>query len=266
MTYHLDKGRNNKKRGVWLFFVAFFCLVFFWPQIRPMLYQGTESFSKRMFEITGASYIVPDFIEMYFSSRNTLYDEKKSLEQQVETLESKVKEQDLYIQHLSVLLGGSASSSLSLGVPIIASSLVQDVTKLYATVIFGKGFGDGVEVGDTVYVRGRQAVCVIKEVFSRTSTCELFSGFGNSVEGVTSSSSLVLTLSGRGGHFIGNVVRDTQIQVGEKVFLKENQTFLLGEVTDIINNNQDTSWHVLVRGGYNPSATSLYYIEKKLQK
>jgi cell shape-determining protein MreC len=148
---------------------------------------------------------------------------------------------------------------------IILNSLAQDYSRLYATVLFNKGFKDGVKEGDYVFLRGRNIMCSITEVYAQSSACSLFTAYGRSIEGVTASSSVVLTLTGRGGHYLASVVRDTPVIVGEKVYFKENQSFVLGKVVDIINNNQDTSWHVFIEAEYNPSVSSIFYIEPDLQ-
>ncbi len=263
MTYRLDRG-NDKKNKVTLAVVGglFFVTIFFWPSIQPFLYKATEPVTKRVFELTGGVYIIPDFIRTYFSSRLTLLNEKKLLRAQIESLENRVAEQDARLEQLLGLFEDAPETSVKRTPPVTASSLARDVTQVYATLILSKGFGDGVEVGDRVYLRGRQVVCLIKETYSRTSSCELFSGFGNKIEGVTSSSSVNIILEGRGGHYIANIVRDTKVTVGEKVFLREDPTFTLGEVVEVFNNDQDTSWHILVRSPYNPAASSQYYIER----
>lgn len=262
MTYRFDKERKNNK-SVWIVAgLIFLATVFFWPSIRSFVYKGTEPITKRVFEMTGMAYILPDFVTIYFSSRETLRGETALLRTQIETLENKNVALDLEIRQLRELLGDTSTSSPTFGVPIIASSLASDITKTYATVIFSKGYGDGVEVGDKVYLKGRQIVCSIKEVYARTSRCELYSGFGNKIEGVTATSSVNVTLEGRGGHYIANIMRDTKVEVGERVLLREDQTFVLGEVVEVFNNDQDTSWHLLIRGGYNPVSSSLYYIQK----
>jgi cell shape-determining protein MreC len=182
----------------------------------------------------------------------------------VETLENHIAEQDVRLRELSSLFTDASTTKQDYALPVVASSLAQDVTRVYATLILSKGFGEGVEVGDKVYLRGRQVVCFIKDVYARTSQCELFSGFGNTVEGVTASSSVNITLEGRGGHYIANIVRDTDVIIGEKILLREDQSFILGEVAEVFNNDQDTSWHLLIRGAYNPAASSLYYIQKSI--
>jgi hypothetical protein len=73
----------------------------------------------------------------------------------------------------------------------------------------------------------------------------------------------VLALVGRGGHFIADIARDTPVEVGEKVYLRSDPSMVLGIVKEVLNNNQDTSWHVIVEGAYNPVASSLFYVRKK---
>jgi hypothetical protein len=263
MTYRLDRGgRRSKKSTVIALGVFFFVVVFFWPSLRPFIYSGVEPFSKRVFELTGGVSIVPEFIRVYFSSREALVLHEQLLQSQVENLENKVIEQELTLRELRELLGNTSSSSYKYGVPIVAAAVAQDLTKIYSSVIFSKGFGDGVGVGDRVYLRKRQVICEIKEVYARTSFCELYSGFGNKVEGVTSSSSINITLKGRGGHYVADIVRDTSVAVGEKILLRDNQSFVLGEVTQVFSDDQDTSWRIFVRGEYNPANSSLYYVEK----
>lgn len=261
MTYHLDRGRRGGKKIWWIAGLFFFMLVFFWPSIKPFIYKGIEPLTKRSFELLGGVYIVPEFIRIYFSSRETLREESRLLKSEIETLENKTAEQESALRELSELLGGSSTSSVRYGVPVVASSLAQDITKVYSSIILSKGYGDGIGVGDKVYLRKRQVICHIKEVYARTSLCELYSGFGNSVLGVTASSSVNITLEGRGGHYIANILRDTTVTVGEKILLKEDQSFVIGEVAEIFNNDQDTSWHILIRGEYNPVSSSLYYVE-----
>jgi cell shape-determining protein MreC len=144
--------------------------------------------------------------------------------------------------------------------------LMTDVTRLYSTVLLSKGFKDGVEKDAYVYVRGMQPVCVIKEVYTSTSLCELISASGIKTDVVIeggASSTIAITLLGRGGGvFLGDVARDTPVSKGDKVYLKSNPSMLLGTVVDVLNNNQDTSWRIFVNGAYNPVTSSIFYIRK----
>jgi hypothetical protein len=110
-------------------------------------------------------------------------------------------------------------------------------------------------------VRGNQAACTVREVFSSTALCVLFTASGMKIEGVTSSSSITLSLVGRGGHFLADVVRDTPVSVGEIVYMRSNPKVILGTVKEVSNNNQDTSWHIFVEGAYNPVTSSIFYVQ-----
>lgn len=223
-----------------------------------------EPVTVRFFEVGGNVIGVPRFIQTFFSSHLQREQTIKDLEQRVELLEN---ENQLYasrVRELTPLTEVQATSTKGehFLATITMSSLAQDYTRLYATVIFNKGFRDDVEVGDTVFLRGRVAVCSVTEVYARSSVCSLFTAYGKTTEGVTASSSVVLTLLGRGGHYIASVPRDTPVAVGEQVFLRDDQSFALGNVVDVIHNNQDTAWHVFVKSDYNPVSSSLFYIQK----
>ena len=144
--------------------------------------------------------------------------------------------------------------------PRILYPLLQDVTNLYSTILLSKGFKDDIDVGDIVFTRGNEVVCIVKEVYSASSRCSLFSSSGVVTEGVTSSSSITLSLVGRGGYYIANILRDTPVTVGELVYLRSDQKMIIGTVRQVANNNQDTSWHVFVEGQYNPISTSVFYV------
>jgi hypothetical protein len=78
-------------------------------------------------------------------------------------------------------------------------------------------------------------------------------------EGVTSSSSLTLSLVGRGGYYVADIVRGTLVKPGEVVYLRSNPKIVLGTIKEIINNDQDTSWHLFIKGDYSPTTSSVFY-------
>lgn len=267
MKYRSVKySQPSTKRRIF-FFVVVTLVIFFWPSIKKGVYTVFEPVTVRFFEVGGNVIGVPHFIQAFFTSHLQREKTLQELKQRVELLEN---ENQLYasrLRELAPLMEAQATSTQAtkgehLLTTITMSSLAQDYTRLYATVIFNKGFRDDVEVGDTVFLRGRVAVCSIKEVYARSSVCSLFSAYGKTTEGVTASSSIVLTLLGRGGHYIASVPRDTPVTVGEQVFLRDDQSFSVGKVVDVIHNNQDTAWHIFVESDYNPVSSSLFYIQK----
>jgi cell shape-determining protein MreC len=239
--------------------VIFLVVVFSWQYIHKNLYNTIEP-AVVGYGTTKQSFVLfPEFFTTYITSHQTLVTQKKDLELAIERLENQVAEKDALLREKGVdtsLVDGSHGSH-----PLVMYPLMQDVTKIYGTVLLSKGFKDGLTVGEMVYVRGNQVVCTIKEVYDASSLCLLLSASGVVTDGVTSSSSIVLSLVGRGGHFLADIARDTPVTVGEKVYLRSNPNVVIGTVRQIANNNQDTSWHVFVEGAYNPVTSSIFYAQ-----
>ncbi len=267
MTYL--SGRDQKKKKImYIFFpiVFFFFCIMYWVYARGFLYPFFVTVVTKYSSVKYSIMHVPDFFSTYTTSRALLTEKNKTYEITIERLENELAEKNAKLKEFGVIsvdLGDSYVSST-----IVMYPLVEDITKIYSTILLSKGFKDGVEKDANVYVRGLQPVCSIKEVFTSTSLCELLSASGREVEAVigseTSSSTIAVTLIGRGGGaFLADVARDTPIVVGDAVFLKSDQSMRIGHVVDVIHNNQDTSWRVFVRGAYNPVTSSTFYIRRK---
>jgi cell shape-determining protein MreC len=211
----------------------------------------------------------PEFVKTNTTTNKSLAEKNKELEVTIERLENELATKNaLFKEGSPITFSAKMSSTTDVTEPVSFSThelvmypLMQDRMKLYSTILLSKGFKDGLEVGTIVYVRGLQAVCTIAEVYNGTSLCSLFTKADTTTEGVTSSS-INLDLIGRGGYFIANVARDTPVSVGDTVYLKSDQSMTLGTVIQVANNNQDTSWHVFVRGAYNPVTSSIFYSKK----
>lgn len=262
MTYlsgRADKRRRNIKYAA---FAAFFLLlVIFWALLKKTLYPVLAPGVVQYANVKSSFDIFPEFFRTYLISHKSLIQKEKELELTVERLENELALKEGLLKEQSVRIFGTTTESRT-SPPVVMYPLMQDSLSIYSTILLSKGFEDGIEIGDVIFVRGKQVVCTIKEVYTSTSLCLLLTASGVVTEGVTASSSLVLSLTGRGGHFIADVVRDTPILVGEKIYLRSDPTMVLGEVTEVANNNQDTSWHVFVKGAYNPVTTSLFYVQQ----
>lgn len=232
-----------------------------WPLVKRYSYNIFEPAVTGYGTAKQSFTFFPEFFNTYLVSHRSLMAQKKELEQKVEELENKVAEQDVLLREGISGENSTSTSVMSNSKHLVLYPLMQDITKLYSTVVLSKGFKDGVTVGLTVYMRGYQAVCTIKEVYTSSSLCLLLTASENITEGVTASSSINLTLVGRGGAFLANVARDTPVTVGEKVYLRSNQKMVLGTVKQVLNNNQDTSWHIFVEGAYNPVTSSVFYVQ-----
>jgi cell shape-determining protein MreC len=110
-------------------------------------------------------------------------------------LENVVAHKDAIIREQ--MLASEASSTS--GAPVIVMyPIAEDISKLYSTILLSKGYRDGIEKGGLVYVRGSYAVCDIVEVYDKTSLVRASFKRGRSIEGVTSSSTITLSLVGAG--------------------------------------------------------------------
>lgn len=262
MTYLSGKAQKRKSYTRYaVFFIIFLVVVLLWPLVRKYSYSTLEPAVVGYGSAKQSFSLFPEFFSTYLTSHQELVAQKNVLESKVEELENKVAEQDALLRE-TVSEDATSSNYSVKGKYIVMYPLMQDITKLYSTIVLSKGFKDGVTVGSTVYMRGYQAVCTIKEVYTSSSLCVLLNASGNTVEGVTSSSSITLSLVGRGGSYLANVARDTPVSVGEKVYLRSDQKMVLGVVKQILNNNQDTSWHIFVEGSYNPVTSSIFYVQQ----
>jgi hypothetical protein len=272
MTYLSARPQRRKKiiRGV--FYGALFALfVFFWSTTQPFLYKGIEPLVIKYGATKAGVLLIPEFLKTNTTPNKVLVARNKELEVTIERLENELASKSSLskesVRSVPSFSSDATSTSFSeteesTSQELVLYPLVEDETKIYSSILLSKGFKDGVEVGKMVYLRGQQAVCTIQQVYTSTALCSLISSSNNTTEAVTSSSSINLSLIGRGGSFVANIARDTPVFVGEKVYLKSDQSMILGTIVQIINNNQDTSWHVFVRGAYNPVTSSIFYMKK----
>ena len=261
MTYLSDKANKKRQYPKYVFFaILFLSIVFFWPFIRKYTYGAIEP-AIVGYGTTKQSFIFfPEFFRAYTTSHQTLVNRQKELEIEIERLENEIADKDAQLKEFVVKGDNPGETSSAIG-PLTMYPLMQDITRLYSTVLLSKGFKDGITTGKIVYLRGNQAVCTIKEVYNDSSLCGLLSASGSTIEGVTSSSTITLTLIGRGGYYLSNIARDTPVSVGEKVYLRSDPKMVLGVIKQVANNNQDTSWHAFIEGSYNPLTSSIFYVQ-----
>lgn len=271
MTYLSARPQRKKRiiRGIF-YGIMFFVFVFFWPEMQPILYRGIEPLVIKYGATKTGALLIPEFFKTNITSNKVLVAKNKELEVTIERLENELAENNFLSKETVRASSFSETTATSTeryslesaSRELVLYPLVEDETKIYSSILLSKGFKDGVEVGKMVYIRGQQAVCVIQQVYTSTALCSLLSSAKTVTEAVTSSSSINLSLLGRGGAFIADIARDTPVSVGEKVFLKSDQSMVLGTVVEVLHNNQDTSWHVFVRGAYNPVTSSIFYMKK----
>jgi cell shape-determining protein MreC len=263
MTYLSGRARSRKKYlNAILGIIAFALFIYFWISVQNAAHPIVEPAARGYSGFKNAVFVLPASISTYFASRAALAQKNAELELMVEHLENQLAQKDALMRSAEDAGLGSMSSSTR---PVIVMyPVVEDMTHLYSTVLLSKGYKDGLEKGGLVYIRGQQAVCEIVEVYTTTSLCELLSKGGRSTEGVTSSSSLTLTLVGQGGgNFISDMPKVGDLSVGEVVYLRSNPALVLGTVVSVQSDDQATAAKVYVRGAYNPATSQVFYTNSK---
>lgn len=241
---------------MFIFAVLFICILFFWISIRSFLYDRGENIlflykNYKDFLI----YIAPKNIKAMVESKKVYENKIESLSLEIERLESElVKERLLkYSQDLQ----GEISTT------IVLHPIMSDITHLYSTIILSKGFKDGISKGDIVYLRGRQSVCNITEVYDQTSTCKLYSSGGEEIEALTVDDKMIKLIGYGGGAMYVDSPYELGIKVGDSIRLRSNPLFILGKVEKVVFYDQASIYRFFIKGEYNPVTSNTFYIDKK---
>lgn len=263
MTYLSDNIKKRKRIKEYQYFLFFFVVaiaVFFF--FRKPLHAYLEPVILFVSSAKKSIEIFPEYVKTFTTSKRSLLLNQKELTITIENLENSLAEKDFLLKELQA---SEEERELPKKAPLTLYPLLTDRSSLYTTVVLSKGFKEGVEVDDSIYLRGRNIVCIIKEVSFKSSICQLISSSGVTTEAVLSSSStqLSLSLEGKGGYFLGTVPKGISVLVGQTIYLKSDPSFTVGTVTKVLNHKQDTSLYVYVRGVYNPTTSSIFYAHKK---
>ncbi len=222
--------------------------IFFWDTARSALYTVIE---KPLVFLSSAANVVGSG----GGSVRTMFTDKKEYEARIHELEATI---ELLENEITYQPAPPETDHKVLSMNMI----IKDVTGLYGSLLLSKGFVDGVEEGSLVYIRGKQAVCRITDVHSKTSLCVLLS-HEKEVPAMTASSSIMLLLQGDGGgSFTATLPKGSPITIGEQVLLRERTEYTLGTVVDIRDEVEDVFTRVYVRGAYNPLTSALFYLDK----
>ncbi len=260
MRYLSDNRPRAKKRiFLVLALVAIVYIMYAWSSVSAFLYARIEPLvsiyggAKKVAGESGESLL------LVTTSKTELYAENKSLMLYIEGLENQIAEKNAVLMEKNLLDEANSTTSVA----TIIYPLTRDISSIYATILFSKGLAHDVRVGQIVYVRGMQPVCVVVEVYEKTSLCTLLSKGGVTTEAVivSPSSSLAVTLVGEGGGSFSVIVpKGIPVSLGDEVYLRSNQHMKLGTIVSIIENEQAIGSKLYIQGAYNPLTSSIFYI------
>jgi cell shape-determining protein MreC len=264
MTYLSDRKRKKKRiTNTLIALVVFIIFGIYWNYIAQAVRYIATPFLRGYVTTKETVSGAPSLLRTY-AGWSQSQDTITSLEATIERLENELASKNAQLEEVHTALAIRKEDAIDQPL-LVLYPLANDVTSLYSTILLSKGFKDGIEIGDSVFIRGLQPVCTIKEVYTTTSLCELLSASGRTLTGVLrhGSSTVSITLTGRGGGtFLGDIPRDIEVSEGDSVYLEGSPSMLLGTVTQSIHNDQDTSWRIFVRGMYNPLTSHIFYIKK----
>jgi cell shape-determining protein MreC len=256
MTYHSVKKKQTPRSlyiGVSILLVFLFC--FFWTSFRgvfiPIIVPLAERYGVAQTFVGKGIIALDDF----FVSKKKIAKENRNLLLTIERLENELALSKSELKEYTTLVrDGVATSSIV----VVMYPLVTDYGTMYSTVLLSKGFKSGITEGSLVYVRGRQAVCTVINVYTNSSLCKLFSGYGETTEAVVGSTTVYLKGDG-GSAFIAEVPKEDSVKEGDAVYLKKDQSFIVGEVVHVERDAQSAFWKMYVKGAYNPLTSTLFY-------
>ena len=122
----------------------------------------------------------------FFSGIKKYFVSRRSLEVEIEYLKSQIQKE----QYGSLVDSSTTSTNnvvLKNG-PIIAKKIFSDFTSIYDTVLLNKGFLNGVEKGDMVFIYPNKLIGQIESINSNTSLMSLYSRNKNKIEAVLKAS------------------------------------------------------------------------------
>lgn len=260
MTYLSDKARSQKRNAKFFIGVFFLCvIIFFWQRIQTVTYPYIEPVVFIINDTKKVILFLPKNISLYFHTRDYYDKHTALLQENIERLENKVAEDEGIIADFQMKdteqKGGAVAT-------LVAHPLLMDLSTIYSSVILSKGYVDSVEVGDLVYLRGRQPIGMISKVYNKTSLLSLFTDSGNKIDGVINNETVLPLVGDGGGVYVASVPKETLIHVGDTVYYRPNPQMKLGEVSDIKNDQQDVFMKVYIRGNYNPMDANNFFIDK----
>ncbi len=190
----------------------------------------------------------------YFSSRKELYLENKELKAQVESMAAKISDRDLLRKENEELKGmlGRGNDRAR----VLAVVLAKPNQTPYDTLIIDVGEKHGVKK-DNIVVSENVVVGKIEEVFQTSSKVVLFSTVDQEQTvsvGYENISAQAIGLGG--GNFEIQLPKNTDVSVGDTIYLPDIEPRIFGVVERIESGTTDAFERVLFRLPVNPFTIS----------
>lgn len=193
----------------------------------------------------------------YFSSRRELYVENKDLKQQVDVLNAKLADRSLVREEnseLKKMLGRDDQEKRVLGVVLVKPNQTP-----YDTLILDVGENHGIALGDKVFLES-VLLGEVSDVYPASSKVKLYSTPDQKETVSVGADAISAEATGLGGgNFEVLLPRDSNVHVGDSVYVPGIRPGLLGVVGRIETNSIDAFDKVYFRSEINPF--SLRFVE-----
>ncbi len=266
MTYLSDKKRKISKVKLAFLVILFFLLTYFWFSIRTYVRAEAESLPFIYSAVKEITTLLPNAVSLTLTSKNTLAKENSDLKKKVEQLQNELALNRIESIEQVTISEERASTTVQTAkikiLPLAMYPLMQDISSIYGTILLSRGANDGVLNDMLVYIQGRGLVCKVVTVNARTAICKLFTSPKETVDGVIGTTTLTLYGDG-GGAYIADSVRGSNINEGDTIYFKSDETMTLGTVASVKRDPQAAFEKVYVRGVYSPTQAHIFYVDKQ---
>ncbi|HNW71591.1 MAG TPA: rod shape-determining protein MreC [Candidatus Paceibacterota bacterium] len=263
MSYLLDKKIKRKKIQKIVILIVFLFLVFCF---RSDIFKGLSS---AVHFISRPVLIFGDILCDKFSDLNIYFSSKKSLYSENNFLKTQLNEKEIKMSNYASVLDENLKLKEILGRNIvgndfiISSILVKPNRSLYDTMIIDVGTNDGVSVGKKVFAKGDIPLGYISETYANSSKIVLFSSPGEKTDSVISGKDVFVQLIGRGaGDFEMILPRDFSIEKGTEIVLPGIMPYVLARTETIISSPHDSYQKVLLISPINIFELKFVEVEK----
>ena len=254
MIVHRDKKRKTKKR-ITIFIISVFLVYgMFFSAIAPFFSGIAHTAATPLWKAGNAFGETFSPFLSYFTSRRELYLENKELKEQIQSMVAKISDRDLLREEnkeLKKILGRSDER-----IKILAIVLAKPSQTPYDTLVIDVGQKHGVKKGNIILsenvVLGR-----IAEVFYSSSKVVLFSTAGQEITVSVGDDGVSAQAKGLGGgNFEIQLPKNTEVSVGDTIYLSNINPQVFGVVERIESGTKDAFEKILFKSPVNPSTIS----------
>lgn len=175
----------------------------------------------------------------YFVEKEFLYQENLRLKQEIEASDIRVAAHDLVVEEnaaLKELLGRVDTNDTSFAYVLRTPGFAP-----FDYLLIDKGLDDGITVGMKALVENSAPIGEVVAVNQKTAEVKLYSSPDYEIEAFFESSRTAVRLKGAGsGTFEITVPKDTEVIVGDRIFLPGSEHHLLAIVESIEANEAET--------------------------